>query len=230
MIQFNLLPDVKLEYIKTRRTKRMVVSVSLLVSAVALFVFLFLLVSVDVLQKKNITDLSSDIKTNSSQLEKTPDINKILTVQNQLLSLPGMHDNKVVSSRIFSFVQSVTPAQATISDIKVDFNANTVVITGAAPSLNVVNTFTDTMKFTKYKTADSTDTKAAFTSVVLTAFARTVTSANYTISASFDHSLFSNQSNVSLVIPTQSTTRSQVDQPGLFTGTSTGTSTKAAGN
>jgi hypothetical protein len=229
MIQFNLLPDVKLEYIKTRRTKRMVISVSLLVSGIALFVFLFLLVTVDILQKKNISDLSSDIKTNSHKLEGTADINKILTIQNQLTSLPSMHDSKVVSSRIFNYIQSITPAEATISDLKVDFTTNSLVVTGGAPVLTVVNTFTDTLKFTNYKVAGRTDTPKAFSSVVLSGFSRGATTANYTITASFDPAIFSNQNDVSLVIPTESTTRSQVDQPGLFTGsnTSTGTTKKA---
>jgi hypothetical protein len=230
MIQFNLLPDVKLEYIRTRRTKRSVVSISLLVTGIALFIFLFLVISVDVFQKKNISDLNTDIHTYSTKLQSTPDINKILTIQNQLQALPAMHDKKVVASRMFGYVQSVTPAQAFISDFKIDFTKNSIFVTGQGPSLDVINTFIDTLKFTQYSTTDGANkNKAAFSSVVLSGFSRDNKTANYTITANFDPIIFSNASTVNLTVPAKTTTRSEVDQPKLFEGGST-TTTKSTGN
>jgi hypothetical protein len=219
MIQFNLLPDVKLEYIKTRRTKRTVISVSLLVSGIALFVFLFLLVTVDVLQKKNIKDLSTDISSYSNKLEGTKDINKILTIQSQLLQLPKLHDSKVVSSRTFNYIQSVTPTGATISDLKADYTKHTLTIIGGAPNLAVVNTFTDTLKYTKFSTKDGTSKdKPAFSQVVLSTFSRDSANANYTIAMTFDPIIFSNASDVTLTVPTTSTANSQA---GIFQGNNT---------
>ena len=186
MIQFNLLPDVKLEYLRTRRTKRMVISGSLLLSAIALVIFLLLLFTVDVFQKKNMNDLNRDIKTYSTQLQGTTDINKILTIQNQLSVLPSLHDQKAAASRTFGYIQQLTPNNATISNLKLDYTQNAVTITGAAPSLDVVNTFTDTLKFTKYSTTDQSVTgKPAFTNVVLSSFSRDSTNASYTITAAF---------------------------------------------
>jgi hypothetical protein len=228
MIQFNLLPDVKLEYIKTRRTKRMVISVALIASGVALCIFLLLLVTVDFFQKKNISDLSDDIKTNASKLENTKDINKILTIQNQLIQLPKMHDDKAVASRTFGFIQQITPSQATISDLKIDYNAHTISIVGAAPSLTVVNTFTDTLKFTKYLTADGTSKNLpAFSSVVLSSFSRDSNAAHFTITANYDQNIFTNTTNVTLTVPDISTTRSEIDQPGIFSADTTSTTNTA---
>jgi hypothetical protein len=214
MIQFNLLPDVKLEFIKVQRTKRLVITISLVASAVSVVVLLLLLVTVDVFQKKNMSDLTHDIANNEGVLKKTPDLNKILTIQNQLRSLPGMHDQKVVASRLLPFMQQVTPSTATIATMEADFSQNTLAISGQAPSLDVVNTYVDTLKFTTYSTADhSTDGKNAFSNVVLSSFSRSSQNASYAITVSFDPVIFSNTSDVKLTIPPIVTTRSVIGQP-----------------
>ncbi len=106
MIQFNLLPDVKLEYIKARRTNRLVIGTSLIVSSAALVIFILLFMTVNVFQKKNITDLTADIKHGSAQLQSIPELNKVLTIQNQLSVLPGIHDQKAIASPIWLYARS----------------------------------------------------------------------------------------------------------------------------
>src|SRR5258706_2056782 len=101
MIQFNLLPDVKREFIRTQSTKRMVLGVSFILSGVALFVFVVLLFSVYVVQKKSISDLNTDIRSNSTTLRNTPHIADILTVQSQLNSLSMLDSQRPVASRLF---------------------------------------------------------------------------------------------------------------------------------
>lgn len=213
MIQFNLLPDVKLEYIKTQRTKHFVISTSILAAAASLAVFAVLVLTVNVWQKKTISDYSKDIKTTSDNLRATPDLNKILTVQNQLASLSSLHESKPVTSRLFSYLGQVTPTNATISDMTADFSASTLSITGNAPSLDVVNTFTDGLKFTKYQVSGSEDKTNAFSNVVLSSFGRTAEGASYTITLSFDPQIFSNANNVKLLVPNIVTTRSVIEQP-----------------
>jgi len=87
MIQFNLLPDVKQAYIKSEHTKRLVIGISAIVSTVALVIFVILVGTVYVVQKKSISDLNSNIQTNSTSLKDTANLTKILTVQSQLNSL-----------------------------------------------------------------------------------------------------------------------------------------------
>jgi len=101
MIQFNLLPDVKIEYIKTRNRKRMMMLVSIITSAVCFGVFVLLFLFVRVNQVKYMSDLDKDIKSTTSKIQSTPDLDKILTIQSQLNSLPDLHAKKVVSSRPF---------------------------------------------------------------------------------------------------------------------------------
>jgi Tfp pilus assembly protein PilN len=220
MIQLNLLPDVKLEYIKTQRLKRLVVSVSLLASAAALVIFLFLILTVDVWQKASINHLSDDIKDRSATLQNTPNLNKILTIQSQLNSLDSLHGKKPVTTRLTDFIGQVTPNTATISNLKADYDANTLSITGNAPSLDIVNTFVDGLKFTTYSTDSNADSKKAFSDIVLTQFSRDASKATYTITLNYDPAIFSGDNNVALSVPNQVTTRSILEQPSTFKGSS----------
>jgi hypothetical protein len=157
--------------------------------------------------------LSDDIKKSSTTLKSTPDIDKILTVQDQLHVLGGLHDSKPTVTRLFNFVAQLTPKQATIKDLTIDYTANTIAITGNTPSLDVVNVFADGLKFTTYTTADSTDETAAFSGVVLSSFKRSPDGAEYTLNASFDPAIFNSAENVKLKVPNLVTTRSVLEQP-----------------
>jgi Tfp pilus assembly protein PilN len=200
MIQFNLLPDVKLEYVKTQRTKRFLTLVSVLVSVVGLALLVIAIVFVDVVQKKSLSDENNDITRYSSQLRNIPNLNKILTVQNQLSTLTSLHDQKPVTSRLFNYVSEVTPPQASLDQLAVDFATNTITFGGSAPSLDVVSTFTDTLKATTYSVSGS-GSKSAFTDVVLASFGRDQNGASFTISCSFDPAIFNTDNSINLTVP-----------------------------
>lgn len=150
MIQLNLLPDVKMQYIKARRRKRLILGASFIASAFFLVLFILLFVYVRFGQPKHMSDLSKDIAAKTSELQSKEDINKILTVQNQLNTLPGLHDQKAISSRLFDYLQQITPAEATISAVNIDFAEHKGAIEGNAKEIRVVNKFADTLKFTGF--------------------------------------------------------------------------------
>lgn len=214
MIQFNLLPDVKLEYVKAQHTKRLLTSVSIIVSLAALAVLLLALAAVDGVQKKSLHDLNNDISKYSTQIKNVKDLDKILTVQNQLGTLTSLHDQKPVASRLFTYISQVTPAQANLNKLTVDFTANTMVIGGDAPSLDVVSTYTDTLKATSYKVSGSSSAPKAFSNVVLSNFGRDSKGATFTITLSFDPAIFSSQNNVTLTVPASA----NADQSKIFQG------------
>ena len=213
MIQFNLLPDIKLEYIKTRRSKRMVLMISLIIAGVSLLIFLGLFTVVNVLQRKHLNDLNKDIKANTATLQAIPDLSKILTVQNQLNSLTGLHEQKPDAARLLDYLGQLTPAKATISDSKADFTANTLSITGNADQLSTVNQFVDTLKFTTYTTDAASGSKNAFSNVVLTSFSKQSPTSSYQIDLSFDPAIFDNTQKITLTTPKIISTRSEVDKP-----------------
>lgn len=205
MVQFNLLPDVKQEYVNARRTKQLVVLISFVVSAVALGIMLLLLLTVDVVQKKSLHDANNDIQRYSTQLKAVPDLNKILTVQNQLNTLPGLHDKKPVVSRIFGFLSQLTPNTASINTLNTDFTANTMTLSGQATTIDQVNVYVDTLKATTYTTDASNKPQKAFSSVVLSGFGVDSSHATYSLSLTFDPTIFSNLNSVSLSVPTTTT-------------------------
>lgn len=215
MIQFNLLPDIKQEYIKAQRQKHLIVFISTIASIAAIALLVVLILVVDVWQKKSISDLNKDIKSNSSQLSSTKDLNKILTVQNQLNSLGPLHDQKAVASRLFEYISTLTPSNATISKLSIDYSKSAVTISGSADALSTVNTYVDTLKFTTYKAEgqSGSTSKNAFSQVVLSTFGKTSQATTYTITASFDPAIFSESSTVNLTVPKITTTRSAIDQP-----------------
>lgn len=231
MIQFNLLPDVKIQYLKARRMQRLVISGSIVAMIAALTVLALLLGTVYIFQKKNLSDLNRDIGTYGNQLEGTPNLNKILTVQDQLNILTSLHNQKPVASRLFGYLQQLTPSSASISQLSTDYVQHTISITGAAQSLDVVNTFIDTLKFTTYKVNGSSAAPAAFSNVVLSEFGRTSTGASYTITVRFAPAIFDNANAVALSVPNIISTRSAIEQPtDLFQNTASPSSTSTSGS
>lgn len=201
MIQFNLLPDVKQEYLKARRTRQLVVTISFVVSGVALGILVLLLVTVKFVQQKSLSDADDDIATYSKQLKDIPNIDKILTVQNQLNTLTGLHDDKAVTSRSFDYLKQLTPSTVSISTLAVDYTASTLTLTGTASALDQVNVYADTLKETTF-TTDATETEApAFSAVVLSSFGRDDKGATYTLTLSFAPEIFSNANGVKLTVP-----------------------------
>jgi hypothetical protein len=212
-IQFNLLPDIKIQYLKAKRQKHMVIMISVAISLVSLAVFVLLLTTVFVLQKKNLSDLNKDIKSTSNQLQSVQDLNKILTVQNQLGALTPLHDKKVVSSRLYSFITQVTPANAKLTKLIIDHDQSILTIAGTADNLTTVNKYTDTLKFTKFTTVEGGPEKNAFSGVVLSAFTRDKLNTTFEIALKYDPELFSSAHEAKLNVPKIITTRSEVDKP-----------------
>lgn len=213
MIQFNLLPDVKQQYIKAHRAKRMVMVIAGLSSAVVLTVFIALFMVVRVAQKQHLGNLNQDIQATSGELQQIPELSKILTVQNQLRSLPELHDGKPVASRLFGYLSQITPTQISIAKLNVDFAANTMIISGDADALSTVNKFVDTIKFTDFSGAGQDGSSKAFSDVVLSSFNRDDQRATYEINLAFDPAIFNSTSNGSLTVPKNITTRSEIEKP-----------------
>jgi len=150
----------------------LVVTIAVLFAGICLIIAVLLFLAVDVAQKKHMTDLNKDITATAQKVQNTPDINKIITVQNQLTSLPALHDAKPAATRLFGYLAQVTPTNVTFSNVAVDFVGDTITISGATKDLLGVNTFVDTLKFTKYTDkTNSTQPANAFSKVLLTSFA-----------------------------------------------------------
>lgn len=209
MVQFNLLPDVKINLIKARRTNRLVVTIGFLAVVISVLIAgaSFSLMTV---QKKHITDLDKDIKKYSSDLNGTENLTKILTVQNQLNALPELYATRPAIKRLPSYLDQTTPSVVNLSDIKLDLAEGNIEVTGTSEKLESVNRYVDTLKFTTYTEGDDKDSKVnAFSNVVLSAFAKNDTQTTFTIRFAFDAVIFDESKDVKLLVPSIITTRSQ---------------------
>lgn len=219
MTELNLLPDIKLEYIKAQRMRRRVMAICVLVTGASVLI-LVLLLGVGAVQKKHLSDLNKDIAAESSELKNKPDIEKILTVQNDIPSLNELHAKKPAMARVFDYLNQVTPDKVSISELSIDTTTQTVTATGFTDALSTVNKYVDTLKFTKYSEADSDTSTNAFNNVVLSSFgfstdtaASADQAAGYTIVFQYDPTIFDITMDIKLTVPTLTTTRATVNTP-----------------
>src|SRR5690606_8952134 len=146
----NLLPDVKQEFIKSQRTKRMFIAGAFLVSAACVGLVILLFLWTNVQQKQHISNLQEDIDNYIKDLKETHDVDKILTIQNQLNALPGLHDEKPAVTRLSAFLSNVVPQNIERNEVTVSFEDNEMVISGSGIDFKSVNTFADTLKNVLY--------------------------------------------------------------------------------
>lgn len=149
MIQLNLLPDLKKEFIQAQKAKALVITVAIFVTLGAIGVSALLFVYVTFVQQFQVTLASDDIARKLKDLKDIPDVDKYLTVQNQLSSLPELHDSKGSYKRLFDFLAVVNPSapnNITLNELRVSTEEKSVVFTGTTASFETLNTFVDTLK------------------------------------------------------------------------------------
>lgn len=143
MIQINLIPDVKREFLKTRALRNFVVTISIIVggASIGLAVVLGLAfggqIAFEFMRDEN-------IKTEYAKMRAVEDLDKTVTIQQQLSKIDAQHDSKTINSRIFDVMRAINPPapnDVKISSIKVDPENKTITISGSAangyPALQV---------------------------------------------------------------------------------------------
>lgn len=131
MIQINLVPDVKLELIKAQRHRNMVISSSIIVmiaSAVTVVILGFV-IGGQALYENTVTDKITKL---DEKFRGMKDVDKMVTIQNQLKSIQSTHEQKVMSSRIFDLLAE---ASAKDTDNSVSLNSFSVDATNKTISL-----------------------------------------------------------------------------------------------
>ena len=216
MIQINLIPDVKAEYMRAIKLKRMIFGTSFIVIAASLGLVVMLFSYSNGVQSIQLNGLQDDIDEYSKQLAAVPDLDKILTIQNQLNSLDALHADKPVTSRLYTFIPQITPPNVSLTRFGVDLDpaVATIEIRGLARNQEDVNRFVDTLKFTKYTKGGTDEQLDAFSEVVLANFDVTDSSSTFNVVLKYNPELLSGSvENVTLVVPTQITTRSTTERP-----------------
>lgn len=146
MIQINLLPDVKREYLKAQQTKHAVVMVAILLSIVTVTLAALLFVYVRVLQPSHRTNIQKDIDSGIAKLKASEDAVEIVTVQGALEQIGALQDKKVVTSRVFNYVTSFTPRGVSYGAIKLDTATGIMTIAGVTSTHEKANELANNIK------------------------------------------------------------------------------------
>lgn len=117
MIQVNLVPDVKLELIRAQRHRNTVISVSIIImiASAGVIALLGTYIGVQVVRENFATN---DITKKDAEFRGKKDIEKTVTIQNQLTSIQATHEQKAMTSRIFDLL---VEASATGTDNQVNY-------------------------------------------------------------------------------------------------------------
>lgn len=148
MVQLNLLPDVKKEFLKSQKTKALVMSGSVLVTLGAVAITVLLFIYATFVQQIQINLISDDIKKKSEQVNSIQDVNKYLTIQNQLQALPQLHEQKGNTSRLFTFLPILNPGppnNVKLSVLNVGTADRSLLLTGTTATYESLNVFVDTL-------------------------------------------------------------------------------------
>ncbi|MCP9465825.1 MAG: hypothetical protein NNC22_00235 [Candidatus Nanosynbacter sp. P5B_S4_bin.39.1] len=157
MIEINLLPNVKRELLKTRAMRNRVISISFLVggASIATVVVLALILGSQIAAE---AVQSGVIKDRNDKLMAVEDLNKVVTIQNQLTKINEQHSGKKINSRVFDVVTAVNPVapnNVSFSDIKVNPESKTITLEGSAVNgYSALETLKKTILNTKVQTTD----------------------------------------------------------------------------
>lgn len=163
MIQLNLLPDLKKEFIKAQKNKSLVISLSILVTLGALGLSALLFVYVNFAQQVQVGILTQDINKKADELSKVKDINKYLTIQNQLSSIGQLHSEKGIYSRLFDFFNVINPSapnNVNLTGAQLVTTDKSIMFNGTTATFESLNVFVDTLKNVQvtYKAPNSDET------------------------------------------------------------------------
>ena len=234
MIEVNLIPDVKREYLRAQRMRNMVVSVSIMVMIVAGGAIAVLGVGLGAISAAGLVK-DGEIKSGYRQLSGQSGVNDIVTIQNQLAHVSELDKARGINSRVFEVVSEVNPPARNnikISTIRFKPSETSIAIDGsAANSFTATDIMKKTILNTKIQYRDDSSTKevplASEVTITNTTYAQESdgsTALHFTLTFSYPKELTSNgYKNVTIVTPTSSidVTDSKTHVPdGLFSSNS----------
>lgn len=225
MIQFNLLPDIKKEYINSKKTKALVISVSIITTMVAIGLSVLFFLYVTFVQQLQVSLITGDIKKKSDVLNGIHDLSKYLTIQNQLSALPNLHAQKGAYSRLFTFLPVLNPSapnNVTLTTLQFSQDDKTIVFTGSTATFESLNIFVDTLRNAQvnYTPPGATTAKSdkMFSDVAVenSVIARISNQmqVTFTVQTTYNSAAFDSQNgNVTATIPNITTTQSVTESP-----------------
>lgn len=174
MVQINLLPDVKREYLKSQQVKHLFIMVAIVISIIAVSVLTLLYLYVQIAQPRHQKNIQSDIDKSITELKNKDNAVKIVTVQGVLEQIPGLEDKEMVTSRLFEYLNYFTPKTVSYSAVRLDFATGTLDITGQTSSLEETNVLANNLKSAKFTYTENNASQSLqpFSGVIFTSLGK----------------------------------------------------------
>ena len=100
-------------------------------------------------QQLQIDMITDEISDKTTELESVKDIDKYLTIQNQLAALPALHEGKGEYSRVFDFLEVINPSAPNnvyLTKLAVASSDTSITFNGKTATFESLNVFVDTLK------------------------------------------------------------------------------------
>lgn len=162
MININLLPNSRLDKIKAAKRQRSISAFTVIAIVIGMAIPVILLI-IWLGQKGVIVLTQRSIDRQTEELGKVENLDRILTVQNQLNALPVLNQQRLYQSTFLALLPKLLPANVSLTEIGIVENG-TVRVVGAAPSASPIEDFIAIVKRTEL--FKENEFRLAFASVV----------------------------------------------------------------
>lgn len=227
MIRLNLIPDVKLEYLKINRTHKRVIGIASIVTIGTVSLVVLLAMWVYGGQALHKGYLTTQIENNEKKLKAVPEIEKYLTLQNQLANLTTLHEGKSDFSRLLQYLPVLTPAaphDVKFNQIEVtsdDELGNTLIFQGETKDYTGLATFRDTLTNAQLKADEGVDEKLFESVTVVTSTisqsAKGGSVVVFRVETVYNPNAFiASVKNPTVTVPSKNTTQSVQASPDVF--------------
>jgi len=171
MIEINLVPDVKQEFIRAQKVRSQVITGAILVGIASVSIVAILAFYIFAVQTARNFIADQNIESSSKKLMEVEDLSKTLTIQNQLTKISSLNSSKKVDSRIFDLLSAIIPPapnDAQISDLTIDSSTSTITINGQTQnSYAALEVFKKTIAGAKVKFTGGEDSTSGSQEVTL---------------------------------------------------------------
>ncbi len=143
MIEISLVPDLKRDLLRAEKLKKQVLFISFLVMGISLGLTGILSSIAYGAQALKISNTEESISKTLSSIKNIKGVDEILAVQRQMTKLNQLHDEKLISSRVFMIIDrivagennqneenSLTKMSIVINKMEVDLENNKITISG----------------------------------------------------------------------------------------------------
>ncbi len=159
--EINLVPDVKDEMIKALKLRNFILFVCIIVAAASVGITVIFGITMGIQQLAR-DGKNQEIKNLSEKLSSYKELNKTLTIKNQVENISSLTSEKRMFTRTFSLLSAILPSGADtikISELNIDFadgqatlNLEAQANAGKEPYIdyNVLDSFKKSMQFMHY--------------------------------------------------------------------------------